>query len=817
MKKLLILPLLIFWATLGYTQTKTDKTLSPYFLVKSSQQGTDQMPLKHTSAEVSIAGVIADVKVKQVYVNQGENTLEAIYVFPGSTKAAVYGMSMTIGERKLFAKIEERKKAREDYEQAKQEGKTASLLEQQNPNVFQMNVANILPGDSITVELRYTELLVPSEGVYEFAYPTVVGPRYSETPENEALDNEQWVKNPYLHEGEKPNYTFNLSTTLNAGMPIQQVTCSTHEVDIKYAGKNTAAISLKNSEKYAGNKDYILRYRLTGGQIQSGLLLYEGENAVASGELKSYEDAQAEKFFLLMMQPPKAPTNEQIPPREYVFIIDVSGSMNGFPLDISKKLLRELIGKLRPTDRFNVMLFESSNQMLSPESMPATQDNINKAIKVIDQQGGGGGTRLMPALQNALAFKETKDFSRTFVVITDGYVSVEREAFDLIRDNLNQANLFAFGIGSAVNRYLIEGMAKVGMGEPFIITSPQEAPAIAEKFRNYIQNPVLTNIQLTYNGFDVYDIAQVSIPDVFAERPIVIYGKYKGNPQGTITLTGLSGNKPYKQVIKVADADKSNNQALRYLWARKKIETLDDYNRLSINYWGDPSASQVAQMIQADPANKERIAQVTQLGLKYNLLTAYTSFIAIDPEARNAEGKSTTVTQPLPLPEGVSDAAIGNNNVFYAPTQSYHTNGSYSGNVRRRKQMSQPTLKKEQHDIQIMEDIEVEIWVDEEEKPKEDAESQATFDEQGNDLMTFIKANLKIPVKAQKEGISGKVWLSFTIKADGTLTDIKIIQSLSRECDAEALRLLQLTAGKWTAASKNGKARDSKESITIAF
>ncbi len=819
MKNLLIVWCLLGLYSLSTAQNQPDKTLSPYFLVKSNSKDTDQMPLKHTSAEVNIAGVIADVKVRQVYVNQGKNTLEAIYVFPASTRAAVYAMTMTIGERKLIAKIEERQKARQDYEQAKQDGKTASLLEQQNPNVFQMNVANILPNDSITVELRYTELLIPTEGVYEFAYPTVVGPIYSETPESQTLPHEEWVSNPYLHEGEKPNYTFDLQTTLNAGMPIQEVLCTSHKVSIDYKGKNTARIGLKDSEKYTGNKDHILRYRLAGGQIQSGLLLYEGETAAASGENKIYQDAQAEKFFLLMMQPPKAPNNDQIPPREYVFIVDVSGSMHGFPLDISKKLLRELIGKLRPTDRFNVMLFESSNQMLSPESMPATQANIEKAIQVIDQQRGGGGTRLLPALQNALAFKETKDFSRTFVVVTDGYVTVEREAFDLIRDNLNQANLFAFGIGPSVNRFLVEGIAKVGMGEPFIVSNAQEAPAIAEKFRNYIQNPVLTNIQLAYNGFEVYDLAPTNIPDVFAERPIIVYGKYKGKSGGTITLTGLSGNKTYKQVIHVNNAEKDNNQALRYLWARKRIEMLDDYNKLSVSYWGNPTASQVNQMIEANPANKTRIEEVTQLGLKYNLLTAYTSFIAIDSEVRNVEGKQVTVKQPLPLPENVSEQAVRE---AYSPSGYGKSMQKYKkaehqvddlNPVRRQRLINNPTNPNYRIISDTTNYTSPEILEEDLSDPK-----VAQFDDaQYIDLQDFITQNLIYPAKAKQASLKGKVIIRFTVKANGKLANFKVLQSLSPECDAEAIRVLKLSEGKWLTAQQGGNSIDSKQEIEVVF
>lgn len=654
-----LLALVLLLGLNAQAQKKPGKTLSPYFLVKSKSSKVDQMPLKETKVDVNVAGVIADVTVTQVYKNEGKNTLEAIYVFPGSTQAAVYAMTMTIGERKLIAKIEEKGKAREQYEAAKKQGKTASLLEQHRPNVFQMNVANILPKDVIKVELHYTELLVPTDGVYEFAYPTVVGPRYSDTPAAKATANEKWVKNPYLKEGAKPNYTFDINTTINAGMPIQQMACTSHKVNVNYKDKSTGVIGLKKSEKFGGNRDYIIRYRLAGSKIQSGLLLYEGENEVASG--KDDKDENAEKFFLMMMQPPKAPKNSQIPPREYVFIVDVSGSMHGFPLNVSKKLLKNLIGNLRPKDKFNVMLFESSNQMMSPESMDATQANIQKAFNVIDQQRGGGGTRLLPALKKALEFKQTKDYSRSFVVVTDGYVTIEKEAFDLIRNNLNRANLFAFGIGSSVNRFLIEGMARAGMGEPFIVTHGGEADVKAEKFRNYIQNPVLTNIKIEYKGFQVYDTEPRTVPDVFAERPIIVYGKYKGKPSGKITVTGLSGNKTYRQTIKVSSATQENNQAIRYLWARERIKLHDDYRQ----YYG------------AD--RQKHIKKITELGLKYNLLTQYTSFIAISPEVRNKEGKIVTVKQPLPLPKGVSKHAVGNTRSL-----NYSTGGSgYSYKVKR--------------------------------------------------------------------------------------------------------------------------------------
>ena len=269
--------------------------------------------------------------------------------------------------------------------------------------------------------------------------------------------------------------------------------------------------------------------------------------------------------------------------------------------------------------------------------------NIARAIQLIDRQRGGGGTEILPALKRALALPKSDNIARTIVIATDGYVAVEEEVFDLIRNNLGNANMFAFGIGSSVNRHIIEGMARVGMGEPFVITKPEEAKAKAEKFRSMIASPVLTQVKVDFNGFKVYDVEPVTIPDVLAERPVIVFGKWRGKPQGRITLSGLSGDRKYREAIDVAHVKPAReNAALRYLWARHRIMLLSDYNRLRIS--------------------DSRIREVTELGLTHNLLTAYTSFVAVDTEVRTSAGRSVTVQQPLPLPQGVSNYAVGGMN-----------------------------------------------------------------------------------------------------------------------------------------------------------
>jgi hypothetical protein len=643
MKNLVFISLLAFLCSRMFGQSETSN--SPYFMVMSDDPTIDGLPLKSTDVKVNISGVIADVTVEQTYANVGTHPIEAIYIFPGSTSAAVYGMQMQVGQRILEAKIEEKNKAREIYTKAKEKGKRTSLLEQHRPNVFQMNVANIMPGDTIKVRLSYSELLIPESGIYQFVYPTVVGPRYVNG--NEQF-NVSYAAMPYQHSGDTPKSSFDLSVRLSSGIPIDMVSSSTHKINVTQPNSKVAQVSIQKDAKN-GNRDFVLSYSLRGNEIESGLLLYEHG---------------AEKYFLCLVQPPKNLKASAIPPREYIFVVDVSGSMNGFPLEVSKRLLNDLISGLRPTDMFNIILFAGGHKMLAASSLPASTENIQKAFDLISNQQGGGGTNLLPALKQSLSLPHNVEgISRSIVVVTDGYIGVEPEAFDLVRQNLNKANLFAFGIGSSVNRHLIEGLAYAGQGVPTIVLKGEEAPAAAEKFRQYIAQPVFTQITSTFSGFDAYDIEPVSIPDVLSERPVVIFGKWRGKAQGHISLTGFTGNAQQAQTnspesfgfppssgmpgqkmkleIKVSDATPDTaHSALRYLWARARLRQLADFNEYN--------------------RTPEQIKEITKLGLDYNLLTQYTSFVAVEKNVvREKEDSLKTVSQPLPMPEGVSDYAVG--------------------------------------------------------------------------------------------------------------------------------------------------------------
>jgi len=601
-----------------------DTTLAPYFFIDTPGIAHDAFPLKATTVTANVTGVMAKVTVHQRYSNTGRDPLHARYVFPASTRAAVHGMTITIGDQKVHAHIKKRDDAQHTFTAAKHEGKSAALLEQARPNVFTMQVANIMPGDDVDIELQYSELLIPTAGTYEFVYPAVVGPRYVGQQSSILKSLERWVRSPYLHDANPSQPTFEISVTLSTGMAIQTIACHTHTVEINWKNPSIASITLKDSTTFHGDRDFIVQYQLLGEDIQSGLSLYEGDE---------------ENFFLLMMQPPAHVTPHDIPAREYIFVLDVSGSMHGFPLNTAKTLITGLLRKLRPHDTFNLILFADSTRIFSPQSQPVTPETIAHVLHLIDHVEGGGGTELLPALERALTLPRTIQGARTVAIITDGYVHTESEIFGMITRHLAASNIFSFGIGSSVNRHLIEGMARVGLGIPFIVTRPETALRVAQQFQQYIASPLLTNLQLQTHGITLYDVEPPVLPNLLSERPVIVFGKWRGTRTGTLTLSGRGPHDTYTQQFAVAETvPRIENQALPHLWSRTRLQRISD---LSI---GEPTA--------------EHVAEVTSLGLTYSLLTPYTSFVAVIEHLRNASHEGRDTDQPLPLPYGVSHYAV---------------------------------------------------------------------------------------------------------------------------------------------------------------
>lgn len=603
-----------------------EESEAPYFVVNGQPAGPDLLPLKSVDASIEIVGTMAQVELVQTYANVGAEAIEAVYFFPGSTRAAVSALQMRIGDRVVEAEIQEKAQARLTYEAAKSAGQTATLLEQSRPNVFQMSLANILPGDVVEVTLKYTEWGRRENSEYSFNLPLAVGPRYTG-------EGGQWVENPHLDGADSEKIRYGIYAKIRSAVTIERADCPSHEASIEYDDTRTARFNLEGDAESVGNRDFRIRYRVSGDEAKSGVWVSE---------------SNGEKYFMASLEPPLASPRKRMP-REYFFVVDVSGSMKGFPLDTAKRMMEALVARLDKDDRFNLMLFAGESEVFSDQSVPATVDNLLAAIEFLYATHGGGGTRLLPALRNAYQTPRDPAYSRSIVVLTDGYITVEDRVFDLIRENLSEANVFAYGIGSSPNRHLIEGMARVGQGEPFFVAKASESEPVANRFAEYVSEPILAGLQIAFAGVSVSDVEPIVLPDLLAQRPVVLFGKFTGEPSGEITLSGRSGDSEYKIVTRLSEAvDLAGSRSLEYVWVRERIRRLSDYNEL----W--PS--------------EERRTEITRLGLKHSLLTKYTSFVAVDKVVRNVDGgdRMDRVVQPLPIPKGM-EQGMGGNSVPVTP------------------------------------------------------------------------------------------------------------------------------------------------------
>lgn len=597
---------------------------SPFFQVTGAAPGVDALPLKSTHVEATLTGAIAAVSLTQTYRNEGDRPLEANYVFPGSTRAAVHGLILHVGARRIEAMIKEKDEARKIYEGAKKAGQRAALLAAQRSNLFEMSVANILPGDEVTVELQYTELLLPLDGEYEWVVPTTVGPRYRKgvPAEAEGTPTVSEAASPYFVPVAELEPVFTVSAEIVAGMPVTSLNCVSHNVET-FSSEGRTRVELRPQDTVSMNRDFILRYRMGQGQLSTGLLV---------------EEWKGEYYFLATVQPPPRIDPTWIPPRDFVVVVDVSGSMHGFPLETAKQFLRQLLFDLRDQDTFNVLLFSGGNQVLSKVPLPATPENLALALRLLDRQQGGGSTELLPALQSALALPRAQGIARSIIVVTDGYVDLEAEAYALVRDHIGDANLFSFGIGSAVNRELIERLARAGRAEPAVIESPAAVSGQLERFQRMIASPLLTQVRARYTGLDARSVYPGHLPDVLAQRPLIWVGKYSGESQGKIRLEGHTAQGLWQRELEIGQATRlGTGGVLAQLWARERISELEDRHAL-----GDDR-----------PARR---LEIVETGLKYHLLTRFTSFVAVNttPRPVNMAGPVEKVQQPHSLPEGMA-------------------------------------------------------------------------------------------------------------------------------------------------------------------
>lgn len=637
------------------------------------------VPLRHTDVKTEISGFVARISVTQQFENVLPNAVEAIYVFPLPHDSAVDGMVMKVGNREIQAVIHEREEARKIYEAAKNQGHTAALLDQERPNIFTQSVANIPPGATVDVTLSVIELLKYEAGTYEFAFPTVVGPRYipgapagsagkGQDPNagdpsvvNVSMQQDRGTMHdtdqvpdaskisppvagfhtPDAHAG----HDFSMDINLVAGVPVGDVTSTSHKIFADRTGADSYHVKLADDVALP-NKDFILKYNVAGPGIGDAVLTHSDKSG---------------GYFTLILQPPESVPDNRIVPREIIFVLDTSGSMWGFPLEMAKKTIARALDNLRPEETFNLITFSGDTKILFPGPVPPTKENIAAAKLVLGGAYGSGGTEMMKAIRSALGDdvepgKSTSgtDPLRVVCFMTDGYVGDDAAIVAEVKKHPD-SRVFAFGIGTAVNRFLLSKMAEEGHGEVEFVTDPEEAKPAADRFYERVHSPVLTNITIDWHGLPVEEIYPAQVPDLFSSKPVIITGRYTKDAKGTIEIRGTQAGGQFQRQVAVEFPDNNaGNAALEKIWARRKVDDLMSRDWLGIQ--------------QGDSKYK---AQIVEVGLKHSLATQYTSFVAVETKTVIQDGKPVRIEVPVELPEGVSPLAVPSDNEIFA-TQSFN-------------------------------------------------------------------------------------------------------------------------------------------------
>jgi Ca-activated chloride channel family protein len=589
------------------------------------------LPLKHTEVKAEISGFVAAVSVTQVFANPIDKPIEAVYVFPLPENAAVNEMTLTVADRVIKGQIKKREEARQIYEQAKAQGKTAALLDQERPNIFTQSVANIPPGHEIRVTLKYIQDLDYDHGVYKFSFPMTVGPRYIPgqaagksgtgwSPDTDVVGDASRITPPVTRPGQRSGRDISLEVKLKAGIAVKNIRSSSHEITLKTQGETAAEIGLDPDDRIP-NKDFLLTYEPAGRAVDAAVL--------------AHKDGK-EGYLTLMVQPSADFPLSQVTPKELVFALDVSGSMNGFPVETAKETALRCLEGMNPGDTFQIFSFASGNKLHFEKPLKNTPENVALGRAVINGLDGGGGTEMLDALRRVLEFPKDPERMRIVLFMTDGYIGNEAQILAFIKEHLNNSRIFPLGVGSSPNRYLLEEMAVMGKGTVQYVRQdekPAKLEKVIERFYDRIAKPVLTDLTVDWKGLDVMDPSPAVMRDLFAGQPVFIHARYRNSGTGPVILRGNLRGKPWKMAVKVdLPAHEPGNAAMGPLWARARITELTR-----------------AMYGKEDADVKEKIIR---LALEHRLVTEYTSFVAVDESTASAGQTPLLVPVESELPEG---------------------------------------------------------------------------------------------------------------------------------------------------------------------
>lgn len=572
--------------------------------------------LLETDVNFDISGMIVRAKVIQRFKNTSSLWTEGVYVFPLPENAAVDHFKLHIGERQIEGKIQERTQARKTYEIAKNDGRQAGLVEQQRANVFTTKLANIAPGEEITVEIEYQQTLEYKDGSYRLRFPMVIGPRFQATSDlNTRNNNDTDVSTVIAETRVNPVY---LHASLDAGVPLSNLASSYHAIDIRQTDAHRYSIALADDKVFA-DRDFEL--------VWTPELSHQPQTAIFTEQHDGYE------YALISVLPPKLESlGQQLLPRDVVFILDVSGSMSGTSIEQARASLIQALGRLQPQDRFNIIWFNDRSERLYPRAMPASDNNIQQASIIINSLTADGGTVMLPAL--ALALNEQAELSRVrqIIFLTDGNVDNEQALFGLIKKQLGDNRLFTIGIGSAPNSHFMRKAARAGRGSFTYIGDIDEVQQKTNALLEKLESPALVNIDMRVEGLDL-EAFPAPVPDLYLDEPltVLIRGKQLGK---RITLYGDYGESNWQQQLALSGS--INHPGIRTAWARNKI------------------ASLLQQHHDADTENdRDAIKnQVIQTSIEHHLVSRFTSLVAVDVTPVNNSGLLISEKLKTSLPHG---------------------------------------------------------------------------------------------------------------------------------------------------------------------
>lgn len=612
------------------------------------------LPMASSQYRVQIDGNVANVRLRQTFVNEHDEPVHARYLFPLNKTAAVHRMRMRVGNEEIEAKIATVKKAEKTYQQAKSQGKAAAILRQHRPNMFTQRIANLMPGAPIEVELEYVQVLPKIDGEYELVIPTVVGPRYQ--PEVPQSSTKVLVASG-ITDAPLPAYPpvpglagssarnpqalataqLTLEVNINAGQQISGAASSTHQVVISEPVPGQRRVQLQAGAVIA-NRDFVLRYALAEAEVSAGLV--------------GHWDAGENGYFSLLIEPPVGAATGPVVPREMVFLLDCSGSMFGLPMDASKAFMRQALVGLSPQDSFRIIRFSDVATEFSTKPLPATPENISIGLAYIEALQGSGGTVMSSGVYQALASATAPGRVRQVVFLTDGYIGNEQEILRLVTKNLDDARLYAFGVGTSVNRYLLDELARVGKGFSQYMDPTADLEKVASNLAARLQHPVLTQLSIDWQELPVTDVLPAQLPDLFAGQSVQVQGRYLSPAAGNLVLHGLSAGGEKVQFERWVEFTSAGEKpALGQTWARAKV-------RAAMHQFTAPQKLRERAESGGLLTDEDLQEQVTKLGLQHRLVTQWTAFVAVSKKLINPEsGLAREAQVPLAKVAGVASSA----------------------------------------------------------------------------------------------------------------------------------------------------------------